>query len=350
MNDISHAEESGTSLGGYMEQLSSLPRKLRRYYRLLVLLLAAAFALSFMQLGVLPVKYTSIATVGPSSGTLSDEADSLSGGLGGGLVGGLAKHLGGGLGHLASGLAGGGSDTFDQYTELLTSNRLAAKLAQDQNVLRSMFYGRYDWDRHQWKQRDGVTGAIVNFAKGLLHYPIKAQPDQDDVTHFLASNVDVDAPLTTTFVTVSLIAKDPKEADWLLNTLLLDADSIIREDKRRDVAARIVYLKAALPQVTQADERDTLTSLLTDQEQSMMTIAADNRFSSTLVDTPHADLKPTSPSIPAVFAVTVLLALGGWGWLVYFLPENHWLLVRFSRPRRWRSWGTRSHTYAEEQN
>ena len=339
-------EAGGTNLATYMAQFMSLLVRLRRYYKLLLVLLLAAFIGAFIAIYVLQPKYTAVAVVGPSNGTLDDLSSSGGGGLGGLLSGG-----GGGLKRLAglsAGLLGGGKNVFDQYTELLTSNLLAAKLAQDQNVLRSMFYKNYDWDKHEWKRHDGVVGTLVGFVKGLLHYPVKPHPDQDDVAKYLAKNVNVDAPLTSSFITVSLIGKDPKEAEWLLNTLLYDADSIIRENKHQDVAARIAYLVATLPEVTASDQKDSLIGLLSDQQQSMMTIEADKRFASALVDAPHADLVPTSPSVPVVFGLMVLLALAVWGCLVYFLPEGHWLLERFTRPWKWLFWEGRSHAYAQD--
>ena len=345
MRDMNQDDVVDASLGFYVRHAAHLTGKLQRYYRLLLLLVAAALVSAAATLCVIKPSYTAVAIVGPSNGNLGNASSG----------GGIAGMLGGGLGagalkRLAGGLVGGGDSKvmFDQYTELLTSNRLAAKLAQDPNVLRAIFYKSYDWDLHQWRRHSAVMGAMIDFAKGLLHYPVKLHPDQDDVAKFLDKEVNVDAPLTSSFVTVSLVAEDPKKSEWLLNTLLRDADSIIREDRRKDVESRIAYLTAALPQVTQTDQRDAIISLLSDQEQSMMTIQADNRYASALVDTPHADLKPTSPSVPNVFVIMMLLALAGWGGLVYFLPEGHWLLKRFTRPWKWRFWTARSGDYADD--
>lgn len=316
--------ETGTSRMG--RSLPLVLRKLRMHYFLLILLLLVSLVFGLIIVIVVPPSYTATAVVGPASQTLDQLSNPL-----GGAVGGLASHIG--LGALSA-LSGGG-DTFTQYTEILTSNRIAAKLAQDQNVLRSIFYDRYDWDRHQWKSRDDMFHETIDYLKTLVHYPVKSMPDEDDVIKFLSSKLTVDSPLTTEFSTVTLEAKSPEEAQWLLSTILLDADVLIRSDKKRDVAARIDYLTQIIPTVTKTDESDALTSLLSMQEQSKMEIAADARYASDVVDTPHADLKPTLPTIGEVSFAMVLLAIGTWAAMVFRLPSGHWLLVRFSALPRW---------------
>jgi len=323
-NSVDAGVETGSP--GVSRSFALIFQKLRMHYFLLILLLLISSVLGLIIVIVVQPSYTATAVVGPQSQTLDQLSNPL-----GGAMGGIASHIG--LGALSA--LGGSGDTFTQYTEILTSNRIAAKLAQDQNVLRSIFYDKYDWDRHQWKSRDDVFHETIDYFKTLIHYPVKSMPDEDDVAKFLSSKLNIDSPLTTEFSTVSLEAKSPEEAQWLLSTILLDADVLIRADKKRDTVARIDYLTQIIPTVTKADERDALTSLLSMQEQSKMEIAADARYASEVVDTPHADLRPTLPTVGEVALAMIALSLGAWAAMVFYLPSGHWLLVRFSELPRW---------------
>ena len=84
--------------------------------------------------------------------------------------------------------------------------------------------------------------------------------------------------------------------------------------------ARIVYLKEALPDITLTGQKDVLSGLLADQQQSMMTIRADKRYASTLVDPPNASNMPTSPSLFQTLGLMIMLAIGVWIALVTLKP------------------------------
>jgi hypothetical protein len=78
--------------------------------------------------------------------------------------------------------------------------------------------------------------------------------------------------------------------------------------------------------VEQADQKQALSSILSDQQQSMMTIRADKRYASALVDPPRALGTPTVPNLKIIFGLMLLLAVGCWSGLIMFLPDRHWLL------------------------
>jgi hypothetical protein len=100
---------------------------------------------------------------------------------------------------------------------------------------------------------------------------------------------------------------------------------MIREDKRRDVAARIAYLDAALMHVLLADQKPELIAVLSEQQQEMMLIASDHLYASKMIDAPYAPRTPTSPS-PVIDG---LIAFGAacfvWFAMVRMTPaEGRW--------------------------
>lgn len=325
MSELGEDEDLEADRGLQFRQvIEALREKLRRYYILLIGLLGIFGILSIVTASVLQPSYTATAIVGPPSSSLSA---TISGGSAGGLVG-LAARFGGG------GLLGQQSDPYSTYTALLTSSRLAEVLSKKKGFMETVFAGSYDPEKHEWIAKSGLLRAVIDLVKGAFHYPVKTKPDADDLDNYLSAHLSVDTSLTSAFITVSFSFGDYQQAEALLRTILLTADSIVREDTRANVAARLAYLDRILPNVTQAGQRDTLISLLSTQQQLMMTIAADKLFASSMIDPAHANPKPTFPSVKVFAFFAILLASATWAALVFGLQPDHWLLVMLQRVPR----------------
>lgn len=294
--------------------------KLRSYYRLLIVCLAFYILAGLAYVVLAQPQYLAIAVVGPPQTSLSQTM--LASGLSGGGLAGLASKLSG-LGSLAS-----QGTPFSEYTQLLTSNRLAAELARTNGFLPTVFYKKYDQGHKRWLPRDDIFHQAIDFVKRGLHYPVKSIPDEDDLARFISENMDVQTSLESEFVTVTLKFKDPVEAQSLLAVILTTADRIVRRDNRADVSARLAYLEKTIPGVTQTDVKESLISILSIQQQQMMAINADKLFAFDLVDPAHADLKPTSPNVALAGFLAILFAVATWGLLVFVLRPDHWLLLK----------------------
>ncbi len=291
--------------------------ELRTYYPLL-------FAIQFVFIGltvavVLLMKpaYTATALVGPADNSDQPFSEDALGGLGHGGLGGIAKHL-----HVGGALGGQSTDKFDEYTSLLTSSRLAAVLVDKDHILPELFAEQWDEANHRWRPRDGFLTQGIDSLKRLVGRPVKQHPDQDDVSKFLEQKLKVDTSLETGFATVTFTFSSPQETERLLDLILIEADNIIREDKRRDVAARIAYLNGALVRLDVADEKEQLIDTLSQQEQEMMMIQSDHRYASLLIDPPHAPFKPSSPLPTVDAAIAFVLAWFAWAGAVRVTPQT----------------------------
>jgi hypothetical protein len=283
--------------------------------------------------------YTATAIVGPADNSDRPFGD-LAGGLSGGL-GGIAKHLhvGGALGQQS------GDDPFDEYTALLTSNRLASVLVQKDHVLPEIFWQEWDPARNDWRPRDDFLSRNINYLKTLLRRPLKPAPDEEDLKKFFKKNLAADSSLETSFATVTFRFHDREGAERVLGLILREADNIIREDKRRDVAARIAYLDAALVHLTLADSKPELIAVLSEQQQEMMMIESDHLYASKLIDAPYAPLTPTSPSPVIDGFIAIGAACFLWLVLVRMAPAGGgWsrFVVVFARGSRGRGKATHS--------
>jgi hypothetical protein len=326
MSDLLDDDRPDASLS-QMISISQLWSDLRSYYLLLLFLIVVSLGIVVAYTLLAAPVYTATAIVGPANN--SDQPFGDVGGASGGL-GGIARHLhvGGALGQQT------GGDPFDEYTALLTSNRLASVLVRKDNFLQEIFWS--DWSRSQsrWLPRNDFVSEKIDQLKLLLRRPVKPAPDQEDLEKYFKKNLFVDSSLETSFATVSFRFHTRDGAERLLGHILREADNIIREDKRRDVAARIAHLDAALVHLTLADQKPELIAVLSEQEQEMMMIESDHLYASMLIDAPYAPLTPTSPS-PIIDSLIALVIAGVvWLALVRMSPAGSriaWFVAVFAR-------------------
>lgn len=287
--------------------------------KLIVLFVLAAVLLY----AVLPARYTANALVGPPAPSPTNSMmSSLSGVAGGGGASMLRRLVGGGG-------APSANDPFQEYLQLLQSVRLVRVLIAKDHILQRLYPERWDEANKSWRS-PGAFRSIWIAANRATGRNISAVPDTDSVMNFFSRNLYISNGTKTSGLRVSSLLsdnsypgisftfKDPREAESILNTILKEADDIIRADLNRDVSARLAYLKAQTLNVVVADQREALIAVLSEQEQLQMMLAADNRFASTLIDAPYASDLPTSPSpIWIMMLAGLVLAVIVWGGGVY---------------------------------
>ena len=300
------------------EYLSVAYEKGKRHLRLLAYLACLALLLSVPALWLWPRSYTAAATIAPTQGLSSSES------LGGAMS--ALSALGG------KGLLGGNSvSPFDMYVDVLSSKQLAKQLAEKDHFLQIIFPAQWDARTNSWRTISSPQHAVRVWVMQLLGFTVKEHPDVDDLAAFLANHLSVaskeseTSPLSA-ITTLKFTYKDPKLAVQMLNTILSEADSLLRVSRRTDVRARIAYLSGVLPTVTMAEERQALISLLSSQEQEYTVIEADKRYAFTMLDQPYASSTPTSPFPPLIIAGFVFFAVIVWIVLVLALPETSRIL------------------------
>lgn len=313
-----------------------LARALGRVWRLYPVLFVALLALSLAICAIVPPTYTAVAVIGPPG---PSPINSMMASLSGGATSGIARRLFGG------GNLGGGNDPYQEYLQLLPSTRLSQVLVERNHLLQRVFYRKWDFEHQRWK-RSWLSQLVLDPVRSLLHRPVPSEPNVDTLNRFLEDHLSVvkrssgplSAVMPDSYVTVSFDYEDAGAAEDILNTVLLETDNIIRADQRRNVLARISFLRQQLSQASiPADERTALISILADQEQLQAMIQADDRYASTLVALPYASPIPTFPPSPLVLTVFVAFASAGvWIALAAFARRNETvarLLRRFEHGR-----------------
>ncbi len=273
------------------------------------MLCIGVFVLVLLYLGMryltAPPIYTAQATIAPPNPSpVSALMSGMSGGSGG-VSSSVRRLIGGGGG------TSGGNDPFTEFTQLLVSYRLASELAEKDGLLQDIYSNEWDPAAKTWKPkgwRFGVTSGI----KKLTHVQVSDHPTADALEAYLdghlsmsqakiqgMTGVNVMSVLNgSSYLMVSFDYDNPVEAERLLGVILARADDIIRQEQLKDVVSRISFIRAELPNVTQAEQREALIQLLSSQEQMRIMMVADKRYAVSIISPPHAGLIPSNFQSP----------------------------------------------------
>ena len=302
----------------------------KRYYKLLVILIAIAAVLVLAYVHAADPVYRAGAALTPPKDPLLNAAG-LAGMSTTSNLASIGRRLGLGMG---GGGAADDSGLFDEYTRVLQSNRLAERLAGSPAFLALAFPRQFDGRTGHLRKREGWLAATATAVKVFLGLLPVTDSDTDRVFKFLTDNLSISSPHdpTTNISEITLRFDDGATATKLLETILVQADTLMRADKRQDIAARIAYLQDQLGKITLEEQRTALISLLTLQQSTMMIIAADHRYASYVVESPYAPQKPAWPTLGSVIGLILFIGVLGWIMAIYALPEK-WL-ARFASDRQ----------------
>ena len=213
---------------------------------------------------------------------------------------------------------------FSELQSLLHSNRLAGLLLQDPAFVQKV-YPPPEWIEKSghWVFR-GHLGALSYIARGFLSwFGIRKSygPTVASIAEYLHNHITI-LGRTNSIVTVSATGPSPEYPVQLLEIALRDADNILKRERKRQIIARINYLRARLKRTTVSDYRDGLITALTHEQMRLIGIDYGGPFSFFMLDEPIANETPISPRpilnlvVGVLFgfcvaAFVILLNLGG---------------------------------------
>ena len=208
---------------------------------------------------------------------------------------------------------GGQPKEFEQFIVLLKTHRLAEVLEQRHQVSRILFAKLWDQERQAWNRPTSLLFWIKDFARGLFGYPEWEPPGAKEVQAYLRKNLDI-APLSQgTMRTVSLSGKKPEGLAQILIWLFEDTSALMREERNASLSNNITYLQDRLVQSRIDIYRDSLISLLADQERELMLSQTEQPYGAILLEAPIRPRQPSGlePRILLVVAVLPGLTLSG---------------------------------------
>lgn len=205
-----------------------------------------------------------------------------------------------GTGGLPRALAepGSGEETlsdYARYLELLMSHPVAARVAADEEILRTVFHEHWDADNAAW--REPVTPGFVvrKLLFGLAGLPSWSPPDAEQMARYLRETIRIERVGVGPIRRIVFRHRDRDFALRLLAVLHAAADGLIREEAGRRILVEIDYLRGRLADVTVQEHRVAMTNLLGDQERIRMMISVDLPFAADTIAPPTASALPDWP-------------------------------------------------------
>jgi hypothetical protein len=232
------------------------------------------------------------------------------------LKGGLAA-----LSGLAGGKLGTGNvSTMDRFGFLLTSTRLAEHQIALRQVLQVLFPEQWDSALRRWKEPSGVIQPITGGIKQVFGIPAWTPPDKFAVTKLYEKNLTQAKVGDTDLVRLSYTDSDPARAERVLRWIVDDANEIVRADAGRRAKQQSVYLREQLRTTTFQDYRETLLSLLAQEEQTLMLSNSRMPFAADTIEGDATSPIPTSerPVTSAIAGALLGLVLTYLGALIAF--------------------------------
>lgn len=199
---------------------------------------------------------------------------------------------------------------FDEFIVLLNSNRIAEVLEDRHAAARLLFPQLWDQEKQAWRKPDDLVFQVMAFGRGLFGYPEWQVPDAKNVRQYLRRNLDVSPVSRGAMREVSLSGKDPEHLAQILVWLFDNTSGLLRDERNAALRHNIAYLQDRLAQARIDIYRESLISLLADQERQLMLSQADQPFGAVLLEPP---VKPDAPSGPDPLLLLVIAGLAGLG-------------------------------------
>jgi len=184
---------------------------------------AISLLLSLVAISLWPRSYTATATIAPTTSLGTTGSSGVASALS--AIG--ARSL----------LGSGEISPFDMYIDVLKSKRLAQQLTEKTQFPRIIFHDQWDPQMKSWKAKSGLLHRFKISVKSVLGLTSEDHPGVDDMVKFLASHLIIVSKESASeaFSPITEIAfkyNDPDTAKQMLQTILDDADAILRRDRR----------------------------------------------------------------------------------------------------------------------
>lgn len=265
--------------------------------KLILLFLATAFFVSAIIVASSSPVYTSTMLVGPPE---RDGEQGLGSALG--RAAGAASLFGVGLGSL-------NSTTFGKYSSVLESYELASRVLENDRVKGILFGPSWLPTERAWVRPTGLIFESKDWLKGVLGMARWTVPSAFTVHDKLKRMMVITPDKLKGYLSISMNANSPEDAQFLLNVVYKQADELLRRAAKERSKGRIQYLSQELKEVRLQDQRDAIINVLSSQEQKMMMASADTTVAIEIIDPPLADPTPTAPKPRAILLTYSIFAL-----------------------------------------
>jgi uncharacterized protein involved in exopolysaccharide biosynthesis len=263
------------------------------YWYVILLTVASAFAVAIGYLHAAEYKYTAELKVTPVY-----QAQQVSSGLSG-----LAS---------LTGINLPGDKTITPialYTEALKSRDVADNVLRNNHLMQHIFANEWDAAAGRWRQPEGIgITLIANIRAALgIHGERWTPPGGADLQRYVEKNVTVFVSPRTNITSVTVNDVDPEAARQILLALHSAADQHLRSRSLARSTQYIAYLERKLVAVTNAEYREALVDVLSQQERLRMMASSSTPYSAEPLGEITSSHRPTTPDPVVILGVALIL-------------------------------------------
>ncbi len=208
-----------------------------------------------------------------------------------GRVSGLAQSLG-------ISVADGPASSFDRFKLLLNSMELAQHLQDKYGLFDLVFGSARNAETGQWEKPTGRRFEVEQRIRRTLQLKVWRPPALEDLASYLGGSIIIGGEKSATaFQRISFEHRDSEFALWVLETVYVEADSLLRDQDRQEAESKKKYLREQLASATIAESRSMLAGLLEGEERRLMLMAGDFSYASRVIQAPRVSKEPTTANL-----------------------------------------------------
>jgi uncharacterized protein involved in exopolysaccharide biosynthesis len=211
-------------------------------------------------------------------------------------------------------LSGQSGTAFGLYSEAIASQPVAAGLATQPRIMRTIFKTSWDASSNQWRQPASPIRWLTQPVKQALGIPVLPweAPDSRDLRDYIQTHVEITEDKKKNLIRLSFEHADPAFAAFFLSEINRVSDLTLRERSLSRVTTYIAYLEQRLQQVQIAEYRQSLSQALSNYENTRMMASSSASYASEPIGNVWVTRNPTSPSVLRVLGTGVAAGIVLW--------------------------------------
>lgn len=210
---------------------------------------------------------------------------------------------------------------------ILGSVLLAQRLQEKYGLLQRAYPGAWDPVAGVWRRPEGEDFERDQRRRALLRQNLWMAPNLETLADYVSGKLKITRVEGGTLEQISVEDPDPEYALWLLTTVYFEADDLLREQDRRDMADRVAYINREMAATTNFQIQEGLRGMLATELNRGVTLASNLPYAAKVTEPARVMNRRTEPNLRRIFVVPIALASA----VGFFLIT---LLAVFRRERR----------------
>jgi len=274
--------------------LRDVAKALWRGSWLILILACVGAALGVKELHNHVPHYEAVMVVSPTSGEMGMQMPSQMGVLSG-------------LGLSVSGRAQ--ATLFDRLQQAFSSMELARRMQAKHDLLHVVYRGSWDEEAQSWIRPEGTRFEWREAYLSFLNQPIWRAPELESLANYLGGSLVVEEPKESPFLEVKVLHSDPEFALFLLTTAYTEADNLLRDQDRNQIAERQAYLRNQLATAELSDIRRMLLDLLGQEVRRGMLLESNLPYAARIIEPARVSSEPVPPNMRFEIGWRMVLAI-----------------------------------------